>query len=93
MAEKPWQLRGEVMSGGRPVNSLLETVVDFTSASKPTPMPTEEVASHYVCLLMYASLRACNHVVCAYFIMYVCSLHACNHECNDNVCAYFIMYV
>ena len=33
-AEKPWQLRGEVLSGQRPQNSLLETVLDFDSATK-----------------------------------------------------------
>jgi hypothetical protein len=43
VAEKPWQLAGEVSSSRRPVNSLLEAELDFDAATKLAPVITEEV--------------------------------------------------
>ena len=43
LAEKPWQLTGEVGGGKRPVNSLLETDLDFEQGTKIAPVITEEV--------------------------------------------------
>jgi U3 small nucleolar RNA-associated protein MPP10 len=40
---KPWQLRGEVDSRKRPLNSLLEEHVEFETAIKQAPVITEEV--------------------------------------------------
>ena len=42
---KAWQLSGEVNAKQRPVNSLLETSVDFQQATKAAPQITEEVFS------------------------------------------------
>ena len=42
LAEKPWQLRGEVSGQQRPANSLLETVLDFDqpgAAAKASELP------------------------------------------------------
>ncbi|CAG9327349.1 unnamed protein product [Blepharisma stoltei] len=37
VSNKPWQLRGEILSTSRPVNSLLDTKLDFELARNPTP--------------------------------------------------------
>ncbi|KAJ3334736.1 U3 snoRNP protein [Gonapodya sp. JEL0774] len=41
-SEKHWALTGEVTARSRPVNSLLEEVLDFDHASRPVPMVTDE---------------------------------------------------
>lgn len=43
LAEKPWQLTGEVAGSKRPVNSLLEADLDFEQGTKIAPVITEEV--------------------------------------------------
>ena len=51
IAEKPWQLRGEVTSTKRPVNSLLEADLDFDQGgSRAVPVVTEEVGACVPCL-------------------------------------------
>lgn len=42
LAEKPWQMKGETTSVGRPVNSLLGATPDFEVASKLAPVVTIE---------------------------------------------------
>ncbi|XP_078686007.1 U3 small nucleolar ribonucleoprotein MPP10-like isoform X2 [Branchiostoma floridae x Branchiostoma belcheri] len=42
LAEKPWQLVGEVKGGSRPENSLLEEVLSFDQTTTQTPVITEE---------------------------------------------------
>ncbi|XP_066273247.1 U3 small nucleolar ribonucleoprotein protein MPP10-like [Branchiostoma lanceolatum] len=42
LAEKPWQLTGEVKGGSRPENSLLEEVLSFDQNTAQTPVITEE---------------------------------------------------
>ena len=52
IAEKPWQLRGEVGSGQRPENSLLEEIVDFdqpSSGAIDKPMD-EEAGGPFGCM-------------------------------------------
>ena len=44
VAEKPWQLKGEVGGKQRPENSLLEATLDFEQATKAAPTITEEVS-------------------------------------------------
>lgn len=47
VAEKPWQLKGEVSAGQRPENSLLDTVLDFDqpgAVAKQALAPSEETA-------------------------------------------------
>ncbi|KAB5526009.1 hypothetical protein PHYPO_G00146750 [Pangasianodon hypophthalmus] len=43
LAEKPWQLTGEVTAQTRPENSMLEEDVDFDQASRIAPAVTEEM--------------------------------------------------
>ena len=42
IAEKPWQLKGEVSASGRPQNSLLEDYVEVDVVSRPPPIITEQ---------------------------------------------------
>ena len=42
VAEKPWQLTGEVNSQHRPLNSLLEEVFSFDHMTRTVPIITEE---------------------------------------------------
>ena len=42
VAQKSWELRGEVRASDRPENSLLEVYVDVEKASKPAPIVTQE---------------------------------------------------
>ncbi|RLN98516.1 hypothetical protein BBJ28_00026916, partial [Nothophytophthora sp. Chile5] len=44
IGDKPWLLKGEVRSGARPENSLLEAVLDYDRPVKAAPVITEEVS-------------------------------------------------
>ena len=45
MAEREWALRGEVKSGDRPFNSLLEAELDYERVLRPAPVTTEETTN------------------------------------------------
>lgn len=45
VADKPWQLRGEVNAAQRPKNSLISQVLDFDMALKRAPEPSETLDS------------------------------------------------
>lgn len=45
VSEKPWTMTGEVSSKERPINSLLEEVIEFDVLTKPTPVITEQVTN------------------------------------------------
>eukprot|EP00966_Prymnesium_polylepis_P044982 1042230-Prymnesium_polylepis.1 len=60
-------MQGEVSSKQRPLNSLLETVLDFDTASKPAPVMDEE--AHKVGVRMpergaHSFLAAASHACC-----------------------------
>lgn len=42
VAEKKWQVRGEVSARDRPLESLIEADLDFERSSKPVPVITQE---------------------------------------------------
>lgn len=44
LGDKPWLLKGEVRSGARPENSLLEAVLDYDRPVKVAPVVTVEVS-------------------------------------------------
>ncbi|KAJ0404023.1 hypothetical protein ATCC90586_001321 [Pythium insidiosum] len=44
LSDKPWLLKGEVKSGARPENSLLEAVLDYDRPVKVAPVITTEVS-------------------------------------------------
>lgn len=41
-SEKPWQLKGEIKAGDRPVASLIQENLDFKVTSRPKPLPSTE---------------------------------------------------
>ena len=48
VAEKPWQLTGEVSAASRPQNSLLEADLDFDHGGKAAPVITQEVTPRHI---------------------------------------------
>lgn len=45
VSEKPWTMTGEVSSKERPINSLLEEVIEFDVLTRPAPIITEQVTN------------------------------------------------
>jgi U3 small nucleolar RNA-associated protein MPP10 len=48
VGDKPWQLKGEVQSKGRPVNSLLDSYLDFEVAANPAPLTQTPVVTNEI---------------------------------------------
>ncbi|KAB0793710.1 hypothetical protein PPYR_00262 [Photinus pyralis] len=41
ISDRPWQLKGEIQGENRPINSLLEEVLEYDVGSRPAPVITE----------------------------------------------------
>eukprot|EP01127_Copromyxa_protea_P022284 TRINITY_DN7926_c0_g4_i1.p1 TRINITY_DN7926_c0_g4~~TRINITY_DN7926_c0_g4_i1.p1 ORF type:complete len:749 (-),score=319.80 TRINITY_DN7926_c0_g4_i1:29-2275(-) len=53
IADKSWQLKGEVRASNRPQNSLLEEDLEFENASKVAPVITEQVTQDLESIIKY----------------------------------------